>query len=129
MRLAPRPGAASRLLDLDPDLGTHVSEARRAVVADALTVRTVSLPPGRWEPDSDDVGVLVIEGLLTKDVSVPGSRATEILGAGDFVAPAEVAAENAFVAVTLSWTVLETSTVVVVDERFLEALRDFPEVT
>jgi CRP/FNR family cyclic AMP-dependent transcriptional regulator len=132
MRREDPPGASARLLDLDPDLARYVPEERLAEVTAKLVARRITLRPGRWEPGDDSdgpAGVLVVDGLITKEVAVPGGRATEILGPGDFVDPAEIRAENSFVDATLTWSVVEPSIVAVVDERFERSLRECPDVT
>jgi CRP-like cAMP-binding protein len=134
MRAGSAPAASAPLLEEDPDLGRHVPPARLVAVTAALVVRTLSLPAGAWNP-ADGVGVgdvppgaLLLSGVMSKDVSIPGGRAAEILGPGDFVDSAEILHEHEFLDATVSWSVIEAATIAVMDADFMLRLRECPEV-
>src|SRR4051812_17190228 len=82
---------AASLFDVDPELGEtldprQLTEARaRAVVA------VLDLPSGPWSPDGLEeltarpFAVLIVDGLVIRDLLLAGSTATELLGPGDLV--------------------------------------------
>jgi CRP/FNR family cyclic AMP-dependent transcriptional regulator len=134
MRVASPPAASAPLLDQDPDLGRYVPPARLVVVTAALVVRTVSLSAGPWNPadgagDEDaPPGALLLTGVMSKDVCIPGGRAAEILGPGDIIDAAEILHENEFVDATVTWSAVEPSTIAVIDVPFMLRLLECPEV-
>src|SRR3954464_11661942 len=82
-----------RLLEAQPDLAEglspeHEADARRHVVAALEDVAA-----GQWEPvsgyalDPAFIGLLVIEGTLSRDVELGGRRCSELLGPGDLLRP------------------------------------------
>src|SRR4051812_44174368 len=84
-----------RLLEAQPDLAEGLSpeeeaDARRHVVAVLEDV-----PAGTWEPGSRHaldpafIGLLVIEGTLSRDVEIGGRRCSELLGPGGLLTPSD----------------------------------------
>jgi len=118
------------LLELDPQLGGSMppEELRRAQAA--LPVRTVSLPVGSWEPPSGehrerDLGLLVTEGLLVREVILDGSRGMELLGEGDVLRPWQ---EDAASFCASRWRVLSPARLAVLDERLVASLAEYPSL-
>jgi CRP/FNR family cyclic AMP-dependent transcriptional regulator len=80
-----------RLLDADPGLGEGLPpeielDARDQLVADLLTLRKGEWRPADDEPDGH-LGYLVLDGLLTREVTVGKSRSVELLNVGDLLRP------------------------------------------
>src|SRR4051812_39823236 len=84
-----------RLLEAQPDLAEGLSpeeeaDARRHVVAVLEDV-----PAGRWEPtggyalDPAFIGLLLIDGTLSRDVELGGRRCSELLGPGGLLTPSD----------------------------------------
>jgi CRP-like cAMP-binding protein len=133
-RFARRGGAgavsAVRLLDADRDLarrvGAALPEARNAAVAGA-----VSLPRGRWNPTAaaprirEGFGLLVLRGLLMRDLESPEALGAELLAQGDLVG-ADDGAEERLVGLEPRWEVLEPATLLVLDRAFVERVAPFP---
>jgi CRP/FNR family cyclic AMP-dependent transcriptional regulator len=123
-----------RVLDEAPDL---VQSLPPAVAAEArrIPVRVLEVPAGSWTFDSatlmpGHLGLLVLDGLLSRSVGVAGSAPfTELLGAGDLLRPwAGQSAELASVPVEARWEVLLRSRLAVLDRRFALAVSRWPEV-
>jgi len=81
------PSELIRLLDEDPDLARDVdraaSAARHAVIALVENVR-----PGPWQPAEQShgsLGMLILDGFVTRSVLTGGLGCTELLGRGDLV--------------------------------------------
>jgi len=120
------------LFDVDPELGDaldhdHLAEARvRAVVA------TLELPGGPWYPQtvegltSRPFAVLVVDGLVVRDLLLAGSTTTELLGPGDLVDFRAV--QDALLPTVMHWSVPDSARLAIVDDRVLAMLRTWPHV-
>src|ERR1044072_6063387 len=77
-----------RLLDVDADLGALLSETRRDQAERELVVRTHRLPVGPWDVSrlagatADHVGLLIIDGILSRALVVAAHVSGELLGRG-----------------------------------------------
>jgi CRP-like cAMP-binding protein len=118
------------VLDVDPDLADAVpaedqATARRFLVADAQ-----ELPRGPWTPaltcrDGRDAFTLVIlDGLVLREVVLADRRAAQVFGPGDVVRPAVDLGSS--LAEGVEWTVMETATVMLLDGAFVSAARRWP---
>lgn len=123
------------MLEAQPDLGDGLSpddeaQARRHVVALLDTVE-----PGAWEPadrygrDPAFLGLLLIDGMIARDIELCGRRCSELLGPGDLLRPWDSdAGELSSVPSASTWTVLEPSRVAVLDGRFTRVACRYPEL-
>jgi CRP/FNR family cyclic AMP-dependent transcriptional regulator len=88
-----RPAESVRLLEADPDLGALLSDARRADAERDLVVRTHRLPVGPWDvsrlegASGDHMGLLLLDGVLARELLVADHVSAELLGPGDLVRP------------------------------------------
>lgn len=134
-----------------PDMG--VTSARKVIVADAfpeileglegeqalsarrhLVAGLVEVEPGTWEPPRDvrdgpgHLGLLVIDGLMTRDVVLDSTLATELVGRGDVLRPSDHDSRDAPVPFDIAWQVLEPARMAVLDRQFAQAAMHWPEV-
>jgi CRP/FNR family transcriptional regulator, cyclic AMP receptor protein len=124
-----------RLLEAQPDLADGLSpedeaQARRHVVA-----LLESYEPGPWEPgngygeDPAFLGLLVIDGMMARDVELGGRRCSELLGPGDLLRPWDYdEGELTSIPSESAWTVLEPTRVAVLDARFAKVACRWPEL-
>jgi CRP-like cAMP-binding protein len=124
-----------RLLEAQPDLAEGLSpedeaQARRHVVA-----LLDSVEPGPWDPsegytvDPSFLGLLVVDGMIARDVELGGRRCSELLGPGDLLRPWDYdEAELASVPSASAWTVLEPTRLAVLDRRFALVACRWPEL-
>src|SRR5829696_2767567 len=123
MRMVRAPGTV-QLLEADPDLGAMLSEARRLEAERELTVRTYQVPAGIWDvarlsgTSGDHVGLLILDGVLSRELVVADHVSAELLGPGDVVRPWQGTTRAALLPVDAVWTVLSSLTVAVLDRRF-----------
>ena len=108
--------------------------------AEAEMARTRCIAPrivlgtGTWQPPDDAeacrdwIGLLVLDGLLTRTVSVEGLRAQELLGPGDVLRPWDDDSTSRSVAISTSWKVLERASVALLDGRFAATSARWPSV-
>lgn len=131
----PRATEAIRLLEADPDLGAFLSPGRRADAERELVVRTHRLSVGPWDVTrlagaaGDHVGLLVLEGVLARELVVADHVSAELLGPGDLVRPWQGASSSALLPVEAVWSVLSTVTLAVLDRRFAAEAARYPEIT
>jgi CRP/FNR family cyclic AMP-dependent transcriptional regulator len=123
------------LLDADPDLGTLLSDARREQAQRDLVVTTRRIGVGVWDVARladrapDHIGLLILEGVLARELMVADHVSAELLGPGDVVRPWQATPRDGLVPVDAMWSVLSPLTVAVLDRRFAAAVARYPEVT
>src|SRR5919107_5750996 len=117
-------GAPIRLLEEDPELGRLLSEERAAEARAALVVRTQRVSTGEWRPDqlrSPELqfgGLLLLDGVVAREVIVADNISTELLGPGDFLRPWQPAADTSLLRSHVRWTALGPTRLAVLDRRF-----------
>jgi hypothetical protein len=120
------------LLDLDPALAAELTPALREQVRGWLVTRVWSLPRGPWpsamhrEPGL--MGFLVLDGILTRNVSLGKIAYPELLGRGDLLRPWQNEAVGRLGPVDVSWHVLEPCRLAVLDRRFAGIVGRWPEI-
>jgi CRP/FNR family transcriptional regulator, cyclic AMP receptor protein len=133
----PRPWWPSRtaaLLDLDPELGAALSPDRFARARAELVVRILSLPRGEWARDRlasisrQNVGLLMIEGVIAHEVVLQDTVSTELLGAGDLLRPWAVQEEPQLLGKQVRWQVLADAHLAVLGRPFGLAAVRYPEI-
>ena len=111
-----------RVLEADPALLEAVPAASRDAAREGLRAERVTAAPGPWSPegliDANGLGILVLEGLLTRDLHIAGTRSREILGVGDVLRPWDDDSVLDPVPSTARWTVLEPTVCAVLDQRW-----------
>jgi CRP-like cAMP-binding protein len=121
-----------RVLAADPGLLEAVPSASRTAAREALNAHAFSSTPGPWTPDglahASCLGILVLDGLLTRNVEVAGTRSREILGAGDILRPWDDDSVLDALPSTTSWTVLESTTFAVLDQRWRTLSARWPDL-
>lgn len=133
---AQRAAAGGRsLLDLDPDLGALLSEERREVARRELHVRVTTFPIGEWDgtrladADPTHLGLLVVEGVLAREVVLGDTISTELLGPGDIFRPWHIEGPPELLPVAVRWNALSTVRLGLIDRRAAAAIGRFPEVS
>jgi CRP-like cAMP-binding protein len=123
-----------RLLDADPDLGEGLTPDDFERARHHLVAVVVRAAPGRWDAVAAldgahaSLGLLILDGLLLRDLDLGRRSSTEVLGAGDVLRPWDADSEVSELPVTARWNVLEESRLAVLDERFLHAAVHHPPV-
>src|SRR4051812_42161506 len=132
--MTPGSTRAISILDVDPDLMRHLDPAEvpaarlRAVAAAAV------LQPGKWDPrtwmDSPDghLGLLVVDGLLAREVTLLGRTSIQLVGSEDLLRPWDDAERHLSVPQTVTWTVHRRALVAVLDDRFAERVAPWPGI-
>jgi CRP/FNR family transcriptional regulator, cyclic AMP receptor protein len=122
------------LLDLDPELGQLLDEERRQAAQRDLRARVTAVPIGEWDgarlaaTDPGNVGLLVLEGVMAREVVVGDTVSTELLGPGDVVRPWQLAGDAGLLQVSVRWNALSKLRLAVLDRRVAAVLAQYPEV-
>jgi len=131
----PAPNGGLHLLDADPDLAVDLpaedeARARERVVVPALTldVGDEALLARRMDRPGL-IGLLVVEGLLLREIEVAGTVAAELIGTGDLIHPGDVRADDLSpLNGRLRWQVLERTQVGVLDGAFSLRAAEWPQI-
>jgi hypothetical protein len=124
-----------RVLEIDPDLGVDLApEALESATAD-LVVPLVQVEwakhRGAWGPSETRgcLGLLIVEGLLFREVELLTTCSAEVLGAGDVLRPWDVAGDLLPpVPAEVDWSALAPVHVAVLTRGFAARAARFPEV-
>jgi CRP/FNR family cyclic AMP-dependent transcriptional regulator len=123
------------ILDADPELGERLSAEDFDVARRALLVRVAGADPGRWHPEAQwsadehpTLGLLVLEGMLTRQITVAGRLSTELLGAGDVLRPWDEDGDLGMMPMPVEWQVMSRTRLAVLDQRFLLTACRWPQV-
>lgn len=120
------------VLEVDPDLGVGI-EPDQLPLARGRAVAPLLLfgERGPWEIGQDSIdgtghlGLLIVEGLLARRVSVGARSGIELLGPGDVLRP-WVSSEYALADV--NWTVLEPLRIAALNRGFAERVAPWPQI-
>jgi CRP/FNR family transcriptional regulator, cyclic AMP receptor protein len=130
----PRAGGASALLDLDPDLGQLLTEERRQAAERELRVRVSAFGVGEWDggrladADPTHLGLLVVDGVLAREVVLGDTVSTELLGPGDIVRPWHLEGPPQLLPVDVRWNALSGVRLALLDRRAAALLGRYPEI-
>lgn len=121
------------VLDADPELGQDLTADRLAAARASAVAVVVSLPRGPWRPPAragaaSSLGLLVLDGLLTRTTHLLGRTSMQLLGAEDLVRPWDDDASIGSVPRTVGWAVHEPARVAVLDRGFAERVAPWPEI-
>jgi hypothetical protein len=121
------------LLDIDPDLGSLLPPEQLEVARRELDVVVYRLGQGPWDAGGDGanpehVGLLLLEGVISREVVVADTVSTELLGPGDVVRPWSIQEPAGLLQHAVRWNALTDSRVAVLDRRFAAQLGRWPEV-
>jgi CRP/FNR family transcriptional regulator, cyclic AMP receptor protein len=123
-----------RLLDHDPDLGRSLRLERLGEARQSACASAVRIAAGAWDPREVtrgydcSYGLLVLEGLASRTVVLGDVVATQLVGRGDLIQLAEEHGGEALVPTEVRWSALEPLTIALLDDRFLLAVRRWPEI-
>ena len=130
-----RPSDSVRLLEADLELGALLTPPRRAEATRDLVVRTHRLAVGPWDvtrlsgASADHVGLLLLDGVVARELVVADQVSTELLGPGDLVRPWQGTRGAGLLPVQAVWSILSTVSIAILDRRFAVETARYPEVT
>jgi CRP-like cAMP-binding protein len=121
-----------QVLVADPDLGAGLDAARRQAAERAALAPALYLESGPWDPpqeaDPAHFGMLVIDGVLTREVTAAGQTSVELLARGDVLRPWIGPGPSSSITESVGWKVLEPAELAVLDGEFAARISSWPEI-
>jgi CRP/FNR family cyclic AMP-dependent transcriptional regulator len=120
------------LLDLDPELAEAIP-SHAALARTRLAVAVQQLVPGEWDPGDiplsrrSGLGILVLDGLMSREVEIGGGGALELIGASDIVNP-WTDGDAGLLELTVKWHVIAPTRIALLEPRTVLAMSAWPEV-
>jgi hypothetical protein len=99
-----------------------------------LRVVVHTLETGPWDvhklsgTSAEHIGLLVVDGVLAREVLVSDTISTELLGPGDVLRPWQLQERASLLRFAVRWNVLTRSRIALLDRRFGVQLAGYPEV-
>lgn len=102
------------------------AQARQKLVADLVVAGTGTWTPTIAANEPGHLGLLVLDGLLARDVILDRPLATELVGRSDLLRPSDRDGRDAPIPFGISWTVLQPTRLAVLDPEFTRTLCQWP---
>lgn len=119
-----------RLLDVDRSLAAALSDAELEVARRYAVADVVELGRGMHDPShlAGDglLGLLVLDGLLIRQVAVADRRCGELVGPGSVLRPWDDFGQAAPLPFDVSWRVVRETRLAQLDRRFLATIVQWP---
>ncbi len=119
------------LLDEDPDLATRLTPDRLAQARARLVVRVVQRSAGAWASlgsHQAELGLLVLDGVLVREILLEDTVSAELLGAGDLLRARPADNPSRLLRANARWTVLTPTRVAVLDGSCAASVAAYPEI-
>lgn len=119
-------------LELDPELGSHLTAQERESAAQSCRVNVVHVAPGVWtpqvSPSSSIFSLVLLEGILLRETALGRHTHVELLTAGDVVLPptSPASSEESLVMPMSGLFALNQLRVMVLGPEFLQAAVRWP---
>jgi CRP/FNR family transcriptional regulator, cyclic AMP receptor protein len=126
--------AIAALLELDPDLGRGLPPAQFETARRELQLRVINVEPGPCRLDAatsgDDgwLGLLVVDGLLARELLAHDVASMELLGPGDLLRPWDEAADSELLEAVVRWSALARTRFAVLDLHVALRLARYPQI-
>jgi CRP/FNR family transcriptional regulator, cyclic AMP receptor protein len=120
------------LLEADPELADGLARQELEAATRTLAVHARTLEVGPWAPLDEQwpvppmLGLLVLEGVVTREILFAGRTTTELLGAGDVLRPWEDDIQFDPLPFGVVWQVHEPTRVALLDSRVALATARWP---
>jgi hypothetical protein len=131
-----RPAGANvefvRVLDEDPDLAARLTGDRLEQARSRLLAGVARRPVGELvlpRAQAGALGLLILEGVLVREVLMEDTVSAELLGAGDVLRGPHGEHATRLLRSHVRWTVLQPARIAVLGPRFAAAVGDYPEVS
>jgi hypothetical protein len=121
------------VLEADPSIGTHLEPSSLIAADREALAPMLRLDRGPWDWEriqmqpGNSLGMLVLEGMLTRRHEVGELSFVEILGAGDLLRPWS-SEESTTLASAVSWQVVAPAQLALLDHDFALRTRHWPEI-
>lgn len=123
-----------RLVDAEPELFAELEPRARALCHRHAVASVIDLPTGHWTSPADlqrapgHIGLLIVDGFMSRDVHLGETIASELVGPGDLLRPIDHDGDTAPVPFDVDWNVLTPTRLAVLDRGVATVLGHFPEL-
>jgi CRP/FNR family transcriptional regulator, cyclic AMP receptor protein len=123
-----------RVLEEDPELAAGLDATSVQLATRHAIAAVESVAPGPWEPSfpadggSGHLGLLVLEGLLMRDVTLGQATCTELIGRGDLLRPWDWERDVLTIKPVVTWSALQPVRLAVLDRRIAAVMGRWPEL-
>ena len=123
---------AASLFEVDPELAEALDERQLADARLRAIVPVADLAAGVWpiarlgSATAQPFAIMVVDGIVLRELLLAGSTATELLGPGDVVD--FTGADDGLLPADVRWSVPDAARIMVLDDRLLAILRTWPGV-
>jgi CRP/FNR family cyclic AMP-dependent transcriptional regulator len=122
------------LIDADPELASGLDEHHRADARRTIVVPEFTPSVKAWNDNALDrlvaggIGVLLVEGVLARELVLSDNVTTEILGPGDLLVPSHMDDPDRLLRSAVRWTVIEPTAFALLGAEAATALGAYPPV-
>src|SRR3954449_2494795 len=122
-----------RVIDAFPEMADQLDPEQERLARQYALATLEGVPPGLWHPrrtlqrEPGHLGLLVLDGLLTRDVVLGETLATELVGRGDVLRPIDHDGQDAPVPFDVVCHVLDPTEIAILDRRFAKVIGHWPE--
>jgi CRP/FNR family transcriptional regulator, cyclic AMP receptor protein len=130
-RLRATTSAAVRILDEDPDLAARLAGDRLEQARARFIARVIEQRAGAWpilESHQAGLGLLVLDGVLVREILMQDSVSAELLGAGDLLPARPADRPSALLRSRVRWTVLTPARIAVLSSGCAAVADAYPEL-
>lgn len=123
-----------RVLEEDPELAAELDATSVQLATRHAIAAVEAIAPGSWEPTfpadggTGSLGLLVLDGLLMRDVRFAQAACTELIGRGDLLRPWDWERDVLTIKPVVTWTALQPVRLAVLDRRITAVLGRWPEL-
>ncbi|HEY4280966.1 MAG TPA: Crp/Fnr family transcriptional regulator [Conexibacter sp.] len=119
------------VLDHDAGLRSVLDETERARCRQHAVAAIAEVGTGPWDPHAApppdaELGLLMLDGLLIRDVTVAEARCGELIGRGAILRPWDESGYDAPMRHEVDWQVIEPARFAVLDQHFLRVAAHWP---
>jgi CRP/FNR family cyclic AMP-dependent transcriptional regulator len=117
-----------------PELVRAIRPEERAEIS-RLRVQVTVVDRGPWQPPTPGtaadtyLGLLILDGLVLRRVTLGGRKGAELLGAGDLLQPWRRQMPYDTLEAEPGWEVLEPTRLAILDRRFAARVSPWPEIS
>lgn len=122
------------VLDHDAGLRSALPASERARCRQHAVAAVFELAGGEWDGThvqglQPELGLLVLEGLLIRDVAIADARCGELVGPGTLLRADDDRGADAPMHHEVGWRIIEPARLAVLDRRFLRVAAHWPALT
>lgn len=133
--LVPTTPQVISVLDADPELGGALTDEERSLAHRHAVAAAYALPKGPiaaidqpvGDEDAQVFGLLILSGIVIRELDIAGRQTAELLGRGDLIRPWDEEPLDPLPG-TVRWAVLQQAQVAALDRRFAAVAGRFPSM-